>query len=350
MTSKCPYQSLNKKWFENENSVWLFSTFELRRNLKTHSFPSKLASKTKEKMAQMLADACTALPSFKQAHCVSIKDLKPEQKRFLFEYYASNQDFSPYHQGELLILDAQQPFYMGLQLQDHIQLHWIDTKNEIEESWTQLLHIEKELSKNFEFAFHPRFGFLTADPKQCAMGLTVSMHLHLPALFYTKQLDSLLQKVNPHFFEMVSLGKQGNEALGDLFTLKNKHTLSITEENLLKNMRRVAIELSLEEQKKRKQLSESETNLLQDKLGKAFGVLKHASRLSIEEALKSLSLCKLALELGWLKGISHKKMNALLFTSRKPFLNQENSTSKDIEELRADFLKDELKKAKLQLN
>lgn len=338
MTS-CPINPSQSKWYDNENNIWLFSTLELRRNLKTHPFPGKLSTDKKEKIGQMLLDACKSLPALKEAKKASFKDLTPLDKQVLYEYFMANQDFSSYRHAEHILMDIRQPFYVGIQLQDHLQFHWIDPQNNLEESWNTVLQIENQIAENFEFAFNPTFGFLTAHPNFCGIGLKASIFFHLPVLVHTQQLDLLLQKMDPHFFEIKGLGPDEEKGLGDLYLLRNKHSLSISEEGLFKSLRRVALDLSLEEEKARQNLNDSQKSSLKDRLGKAFGALKHASQLSLKEALDSLSVCKLAIDLGWLNGLSMQAINSLIFSIRKGSLGLLGASDQEIDFKRAEGIK-----------
>ncbi len=336
------------KWYENDQAIWLLTTYEIRRNLKTHPFTHKLNSEYKNKMGEMLADSCKTHPLLKNALCCASSELLPEEKQLLFEYFLPSSDFSKYHSGELFIVEPSHPFYVGIHLEDHLTFYWVDTQKELEENWTKALEFEGQLSKNLEFAFNANFGFLTANPKKCGIALTLSIFLHLPALIHLNAIEDTLQNINANFFDIQNLGGSIQQPLADLLIIRNLHSLGLSEETLLKSMRRLAVELSLDEQKKRKNLSENEIRTLKDKIGKAYGMLQHASRLSLEEAFSNLSLCKLGLELKWLSGISPKEMNCLFFTLRKALISNYKgySSSQSTEEFRAQFIKIALKKTK----
>lgn len=343
---------LQNKWYENEKSIWLLTTYEMRRNLKTHPFTHKLSAEYKNKTGEMLADTCQNHPFLKKAHALSLNSLSPEDKQLFFEYFLPPSDFSRYHGGEYFLLNPKEPCYVGIHLEDHLTFYWLDIHQEIEESSTKAFKLEKELSENLEFAFDVNFGFLTSDPRRSGIALTLSIFLHLPALVHTEALSFALQKVNSNFFEIQNLGKTKEQPLADFFIIRNRHSFALTEETLLKSMRRLALELSLQEQKKRDELTESETRALKDKVGKAYGMLQHASRLSLDEALSSISLCKLGHEMKWISGLSLKEMNTLFFTLRKGMLSLHHPAQEElsIEELRAQYLKKAFLKSKMSLS
>lgn len=336
-----------KRWFENANTIWLFSTFELRRNLKTHFFPHKLEREFSEKLGEMLTGVILSLTPYKKGVVNTAKDLDPEDKQLLFEHYMPESDFSRYHGGEGFILDKTGKSYVTLNIEDHLKFHLIDTEESLEESWTKLLKLEASLSKSLEFAYSQKFGFCTSNHKKCGTGLVIRTFLHLPALSHLKELDEHLQKIHRPFFKIEGFGGNLSEPIGDLIILSNHHTLGLSEETLLKNIRRVTLELIMAEQKLREKMTEEQKSLLKDKVGKAFGALKHSSFLSIQEAYSELSLCKLGLEMDWLKGLTQNELNVLFFSMRKGYLSLIAPAEENLEKVRSEHIKSKIQSLEL---
>lgn len=330
----------SKPWFENSNSIWMLTYFELHRNLNKHFFPHKLEPEFLKKLSEMLAQALISCPSLKKSKVFSASTLTPFEKQLLYEHYLPKKDFSQFRDSEMILLDPLGNSHITLNMEDHLHFSKLDAHDQLEETWNSLLKIENSLAKSLEFAYSPKFGFTTSDPRKCGTGLTVQTVLHLPALIHLEQLEEKIQKINPNFFEVSGFGGDVESALGDFILISNRQTLGHSEESILKNIRRVTLELILAEKTAREQLSGSDKTLLKDKIGKAFGVLRHSSKLSLSEALSLLSLCKLGLELDWLTGISVQEINVLLFTIRKSYLtlNLESSSKEELDKIRSQYI------------
>lgn len=311
----------SKPWFANSNSIWMLTNFELHRNLKNHFFPHCLEAEFAEKLGEMMKQALLSCPLLKKSQAFQASSLNPHEKQLLYEYFLPRKAFIQLHSGETFILDNSGRSYMTLQFEDHLHFHKLDTEERLEETWTELLKLECHLSESLEFAYSPKFGFTTANHKLCGTGLIIQTFLHLPALIHLNKLNEVLQKANKTFFNIQGFGGSLESILGDLVLVSNRHTLGISEETLLKNIRRVTLELIMAEKSLRGQLTSQETQALKDLIGKAFGSLRHSSQLSLKESLSYLSLCKLGVELGWIKGITLEEINTLFFSVRKGFLS-----------------------------
>jgi len=125
-----------------------------------------------------------------------MKDLNPDERQLLYEYFTPTKDYSAFHGSEGLIVEPKGHLHALINTEDHLILNFVDEKNHLEEAWHTLLSLENELSKEIEFAFSQKFGFLTSDLKKCGTGLEVSLILHLPALIHTDALEQQLEKMN----------------------------------------------------------------------------------------------------------------------------------------------------------
>ena len=62
----------------------------------------------------------------------------------------------------------------------------------LEQLWEQIDKLDDLLQEQLDFAFHERYGFLTACPTNVGTGIRVSVMLHLPALKLAGELDPFL--------------------------------------------------------------------------------------------------------------------------------------------------------------
>src|SRR6201985_2765797 len=62
-----------------------------------------------------------------------------------------------------------------------------------EEAWEEINAIDDKLEQKLDFAFNPRFGYLTACPTNVGTGIRVSVMLHLPALKLTGEIEKVFR-------------------------------------------------------------------------------------------------------------------------------------------------------------
>ncbi len=336
---------LSNFWAKNKNSIWLASAIRLHRNLKTHHFPHKLSGSFLSDLTQMLKHPIENCPKLKKGHFFFFKDLLPHEKQLLFEYYLSRHNYQSLHGGEGLFVDLSSHMHVLINTKDHIILNCVDTSNHLEEAWNKLMHIENELSQEIEFAFSSKFGFLTSNIGDCGTGLHIDLFLHLPALAHSNQLDDVLEKNASLGHDFSSIYGQSDDFTGDVIVLSNMQTLGLSEEQLIKTMHSYALNLIISEKKARDSIEENPSEM-KNKVSKALGTLKHAYQLGVKEAFECLSLCKLGVELDWIKGLPLEMVNELFFSVGKGVLKLNlQDLGSDPSEQRAQLIKREIEKA-----
>lgn len=321
--SSAPLLSNESPWKDNSNSIWLGSTLTLHRNLEKFNFPSKLATDKRKQIISLLSRDLLANKQLKHPKLFRAEDMPPIEKEFLVEHFLSNQGFHQAYAGEAFVLDETGEFLAVLNLKDHIVLEWIDSTEDLENSWDHLVEIELGFTKSVNFAFSSKFGFLTSDPTQSGTGLIITIFLHLPALLYTNRLEEILKKNKDDGIEQTGLQGDPNEMIGDIVAFHNTYTLGVTEENILASLRTLATKLVVEEKGVRqhlKQKNESEVADIKDKVSRAYAILLHSYQIEAVEALTALSLVKIGLDLDWLKGTSQSILNHLFFACRRAHL------------------------------
>lgn len=331
-------------WNNNLNSIWLGSTITLNRNLEKFKFPAKLSTDKRKQIVSLLTRDLLASSQLKKPKLIRAEDMPPIEKEFLVEHFLSNQSFHQAYAGEAFVLDETGEFLAVLNLRDHLLLQWIDPREELENTWDRVVKIENELNKSVNFAFSPKFGFLTSDPTQCGTGLIVTIFLHLPALRYTHSLEEIIKKNKEDGVEQTGLQGNPHEVIGDIVAFHNSYTIGVNEENILTSLRTLATKLVVEEKGIRqhlKQVNEAELAEVKDKVSRAYAILLHSYQIEAIEALQALSLLKLGLDLDWLKGTTQAVLNQLLFSCRRAHLLCQYGQKISQEELphkRAEFI------------
>ncbi len=337
---------ITKSWIKNKNTIWLTSQMRLFRNLKTHPFPDKLSPLFLKKLSEMLRNILLNCSTLKESSFHFISDLTLDDKKRLHDYFLMTEEYFSLDAADALVLDQSKRFHALVNVHDHLVLSLIDEKNQLEQAWNKLLKIETQISKQIEFAFSSRFGFLTSNINRCGTALHLETFLHLPALIYSKKLESCLNKIPKHLLKWTSFLSHDQKFLGDIVILSNLQTIGISEENLINVIQSQTLNLVIAEREMRQQLQECLA--LKDKVSKAYGSLKHAFQLDASEALSLLSLCKLGVELDWIKGLALQDINELIFITKNDLIQlMHHGKEIDTKKLRAHFILKKIKKASI---
>ncbi|MFZ0564828.1 MAG: protein arginine kinase [Chlamydiales bacterium] len=315
-----PVFQLKSPWEAHIHNVWLGSNLALSRNLAKYKFPAKLDSSRGQQIISAIYDELRTCPELSNPQLFRSEEINPVQKEFLLEHFLIGDGFHRAHMGEGFVVDDNGDFLSVINLNDHLQLHLLDTRQEIEKSWNRLVKIEGYLEKKLDFAFNPRFGFLTADPHQAGTGLVVTLYLHIPAVIHTGELPELLEREKEEEVDAVGLQGKTTEMIGDILVSSNRCTLGLTEEYILTTMRVWATRAVVAEISIRKKLMERDNEKIKNKVTRALGILTHSYQLETIEALNALSLVKLGIEIGWILKPSDLNINTVFFNCRRAHL------------------------------
>jgi len=346
-----PYHFLNHTpWNTQGSALWPASTFSLHRNIARYPFPHKQTKAQAQHVMELLKEALLHHPLIQNPMFLDFAILTLSQKEFLLEhFFVPDGVFEDRpHQG--LITDSSGTFLAGINLCDHLLLQRVDFTGSWHDTWNTLLSIESHLSKKIEYAFSTQFGYLTSDIHHCGTGLSIRAYLHLPAILYEEELSALSSVQEDCMISPI--GKKSDTATfqGDVVVVQNKYSLGLSEEHLLKQLYSAANNLINSEKAQRLSLQSASSSAMKDLVSRSFGVLLHSYQLPTQEALEALSLLKLGVDLGWVKGLSDAQINNLFFKCRKGHLLAELKEDISQEALlhkRAEFIHAALKEAKL---
>jgi len=340
MSSLPPSLFEHTLWEEDKNPIWLGSFLSLNRNLARYKFPTKLSEPDMIKVSTLLSEALQK--NVKGSNYFPADKLSPIDKEFIFEHFLCLESFQNAGKGQGFLIDETAHFLAQLNLKNHLQLQLIDTSPDLLSAWSQLVKLETEIGKSLDYAFSPKFGYLTSDPTLCGTALQALLFLHIPALHHTGQLHEVLGKQTED--DIITMGLEGalDDLVGDFLILKNRYTLGVTEESLLHALQNTAMKFTSAEKALRIHLKETGNSEIKDLVSRAYGLLIHSYQLQTKEALNALSLIKLGLDLGWISGITSQAINTLFFKCRRAhlahLLNEKTLDPQDMPHKRAEFI------------
>jgi protein arginine kinase len=207
---------------------------------------------------------------------------------------------------------AQDRIGVMLNEEDHLRLQGLHSGFSLEAAYAEVDRLDAELGSRLGFAFHPEFGYLTACPTNVGTGLRASVLIHLPGLVLTKEVTRVLQGLTQVGLTFRGLYGEGSEVVGNFFQLSNQTTLGKTEAELLDHLGKVVRQVMEYEEQARQVLLRSAPAIIEDKVWRAFGLLRYARSLSFEEAMNLLSGVRLGVGTGLVPGVSLYTLNKLL--------------------------------------
>lgn len=207
--------------------------------------------------------------------------------------------------------------------EDHLRIQVLRSGLQLDEVWEEMSRIDDRLEEKIDFAFHSRYGYLTACPTNVGTGLRVSVMLHLPGLKLTGEIERVFRAARDMRLAVRGLFGEGTEATGDFFQISNQVTLGRTEEELLNDFKHLVIPKIIDyENRARKTLVQDKTLALDDRVWRSYGTLVHARTISSEETMLHLSHLRMGINLGRIKNVDLKTVNELFLLTQPAHLQK----------------------------
>jgi len=277
----------------------LTSRIRLARNLRKHPFPGWAKREQRTAALDLMRPAVEALAPMKDAFSQELGVLTSVQKQVLVERHLISREHAARGDGSAAIIERRQTFSLMLNEEDHLRMQAIRPGLQLTAAYDALSALDTELENSLEFAFDPTLGYLTTCPTNLGTGLRASAMLHLPGLVLSDQIGQVLQAVNKIGLAVRGLYGEGTESLGNLYQISNQSTLGESEETIIRRLERVISQVANHEHNAREKLLEDDPEMVADKIGRAYGVLRHAHIIDSKEALNHLSLLRLGGTLGF---------------------------------------------------
>ena len=138
----------------------------------------------------------------------------------------------------------------------------------------------------------------------------------------TKEIAKVLQGLGQVGLTFRGLSGEGSEVVGNFFQVSNQTTLGKTEEDLVDHLDKVARQVIQYEVQARQVLLRDARGVTEDKIWRAYGLLRYARSLSFEELMNLLSGVRLGLSLKLLPGLRVYTLNKMLIFTQPAHLEQ----------------------------
>lgn len=297
-----------------DSDIIVSSRIRLARNIKEFPFKIKM---TKEDKNKLLEKVKFITPSIGYGlKFLYLKDMDDITKMSLVEKHILSPEMAlkKEQDGAILINDEENICIM-LNEEDHIRLQVFASGLDLQNTLNLAVEIDEKLDELLGFSTSEKYGFLTACPTNVGTGLRASVMVHLPALKMTGNLNKLLHIVNS--FGMTIRGAYGEEskAKSDIYQISNNQTLGITEKEIVTNLENITKKVMEQERLARKYLAKNSDDL-EDKVYRSYGILTNARKLTSEECDNLLSDIKLGTDLGIIEELNDNKVKELMLYTK----------------------------------
>ena len=327
-------------------NIVISSRVRLARNFDGMPFFNRADAASRNKVLEMAKRLKEKSKYLKGSEFLLIKGMPDIDRQFLVERHLMSPEHMISPESKGLIIDETEIVSIMINEEDHLRIQVLQSGFNVMEAWRVIDNIDTELSRNCNYAFSPRLGYLTACPTNAGTGLRGSVMLHLPALSITNQVGKVYQAISKLGLTLRGLYGEGTEASGNFFQISNQVTLGYSEAELLGNMERIINKIIARERSTRNMFISKDKEEISDKIWRAHGTLKSARIISSKETISLLSLIRLGVDLGFVKDIDMQSLNELFILTQPAHLQKTEKkilSSQDRDHKRAEMIRDRLK-------
>lgn len=309
------------------SEIVLSTRVRLARNLQGHAFGPRARVNDREAVLSRVRGVMGDSPSLSGATLWQLTDVEPRTRRILLERRLVSEDLlgghrgSP-HRGAAVVLSASDPTSVMVNEEDHLRLQSLLSGLRLQDAWGLVDRLDEDLGSRLPLAYHQEFGFLTSCPTNVGTGLRASVLMHLPGLVLTKEIGQVLKGLNQVGLTFRGLYGEGSEVVGNFFQVSNQTTLGKTEEDLVDHLDRIVRQVIQYEEEARHVLLKEAAGVTEDKIWRAYGLLRYARSISFEELINLLSGVRLGASLKLLPGLRVYTLNKMMIYSQTAHLEQ----------------------------
>jgi protein arginine kinase len=305
-----------------EADIVISSRVRLARNLADYPFMNRASAQDRENIKKTLRDRVLEVIPQTNVLCVEVDKLEKIDCQFLVERHLISRELADIQGARAAVIDTAEKFSLMINEEDHLRMQAMQSGLNLQSVWEQINRIDEAIEAKVTYAFHEKYGYLTACPTNVGTGLRVSVMLHLPALVITRQIDKVfrsLQKIN---LAVRGLYGEGSQAMGDFYQISNQITLGRSETDLVKQVGDIVpVIIDYERQAREFLIKESHENL-HDRVSRAYGILRTAQTISSEETMHLLSSVRMGVNLGLIRDLAIPTVNELFLRTQPAHLQK----------------------------
>jgi protein arginine kinase len=325
------------------SEIVISSRIRLARNVAGFNFLSKCTRHQRQALEQKVRQVVLDAGIGSQTFYVDLEQAPEVDRQLLVERHLISKPHAAAEGARGVAVADNETVAIMVNEEDHLRIQVLRSGLQLHEAWEQINRIDDALESRLDFAFHPRFGYLTACPTNVGTGIRVSVMLHLPALKLTGEIEKVFRAAKDMKLAVRGLYGEGTEATGDFYQISNQTTLGKTEDDLIEEFGEFVIPKIIDyEHHARKTLLADKSVALDDKVCRALGLLRSARLMATDETLLLLSHLRMGVHMGRVKDVDLRTLNELFLLTQPAHLQkmQGKKLEGDIRRAaRADFIR-----------
>jgi protein arginine kinase len=332
----------------DENEIVLSSRVRIARNLHGHRFTHNCDNAELDAILRKSLEAAQRTRAFTRSRYIAMGEISTLDRQLLAERHLVSRDFLHNSASRGVIFTPDEATSLMINEEDHLRIQGFAAGFDLGGAFRRANDLDDQLAPDVEIAYHDRLGFLTACPTNLGTGMRVSVLVHLPGLVHSKEIHKLLESLRKLNHSIRGFFGEGSEVMGNFFQLSNSAALGTPEDVIVKNLREMVVKVIQYERRSRELLFRKAQRLLEDKVWRAYGLLRYARNVNTKEALSLISAVRLGVGAGLVRDVPIQTLNELVVYIQPAHLQKRRGTTMDAQErdvARAECIREALTRA-----
>jgi protein arginine kinase len=336
-------------WLSGEGSesmVVISTRVRLARNVAGCNFPPSADSETKKRIISYFDSTVTRSDILSSGQYYKAADISPLDRDFLVERHLISPVFLNDDLSKAFLIGPSERLSVMVNEEDHFRVQALSAGLNPQESYDLAWKYESEIGRYLEFDYDSDFGYVTSCPTNAGTGMRASVLIHLPGMVLTKEIDKMITRITQSGLIVRGFYGEGSDVLGNLFQVSNQNTLGVTEEEIISHITRVTEEIIESETAARARLIDEAADMIEDKIWRAYGILKHARVLTSDEVMNLLSAVRLGHAMKVIDSLDVSLINEILLLSQPAHLQK--YYGQEMDHNKRDFVRAQMVREKLR--
>lgn len=241
-----------------KNTRWIYSKFlkdtvissrvRIARNIKGYPFPHNMDFEDCVEIEKKLMNVFFSFPA-KKIFIVNISSLSENEKKFLVERHLISREFSENGLSSKVIIIPEKKLTVMINEEDHLRIQAILPGFNIKKCWQIIDKVDDFIEGEIEYAFSPKFGYLTACPTNIGTGLRSSVLIHIPGIVFLKKTRQLFKIIKNWGIIIRGFYGEGSNSFGSVYQISSYETTGKSEKEIINEFENV-VKLLKEEEKR----------------------------------------------------------------------------------------------------
>ncbi len=319
----------------SESDAVMSCRVRLARNIAGFPFVNKASENQRQEILGIARQVIAESAPADDMSWVDLREASARDRQLLVERHLISRNLADADYARAVAVSGDESLSIMVNEEDHLRMQVLAGGCRFEALVERINRLDDAIESRLDYAFSPRWGYLTACPTNIGTGVRLSVMMHLPALKLTNEIERVRRAARDLHLAVRGYYGEGSESAGDFYQISNQVTLGRSEQDLLREFQQVIVPRVVEyERQARRVLVERNPTLLDDRIHRALGALRGARLLGAEEAMKLLSRVRLGVHLGRLGGVDIRAVNRLLLLVQTAHLQLHVGEDMDLDQRR----------------